>query len=219
MPASSAGVGLTKVEPGDTWNKRPPLRRSRPPLPSREAGDAPFRFASPGGITMSELISLSVSIALVGGIATVLLRMLGLVTWAAMLAWACYLQAGGDASALKKTVLGNAFGACCAWLAVMLSSVFPATGLAFHLRNVIIVGVTLLLLSMASRFKGLSLIPASLYGYAALFAYLPATSGYSPETLTHLGRTNGLIAVILSMVLGAFFGLTAGWLAGAMRKA
>jgi hypothetical protein len=69
---------------------------------------------------MSQLVALSVSIGLLGGIATFLYLKIGLLIWAGFIAWACFFHSGGDSNALKNTILCNAFGAVCAWVGALI---------------------------------------------------------------------------------------------------
>ena len=71
---------------------------------------------------MSQLVALSLSIGVLGGIATfVFLQFMpSYLIWAAFIAWACYFHTGGNTEALKKTIICNIFGAVCAWVAALL---------------------------------------------------------------------------------------------------
>src|SRR6476661_9595862 len=90
------------------------------------AGACPCtRSSHEGGVTMSQLVALSVSIGLLGGIATFLYLKLGLLIWAGFIAWACFFHSGGDTNALKNTIVGNAFGAVIAWIAALIILSFP----------------------------------------------------------------------------------------------
>lgn len=171
---------------------------------------------------MSQLVALSVSIGLLGGIATILYLKLGLLIWAGFIAWACFFHTGGDGAALKTTIVCNAFGALCAWVAAIIILSFPlADTLTLPVWAGIVVGVTVLALCLAAQVKALALIPASVYGYAATFAYLLQTPDtMAKDRLMSAGLGNALIVVIISMAIGALFGLASGKLAGAMgRKA
>lgn len=170
---------------------------------------------------MSQLTALSVSIGVLGGIATWLfLAVGGILIWAAFLAWACFFHTGGTADALKKTVTGNIFGAFMAWLAALILLTVPlGNALPLPLWAGIVVGVTVLVLCLAARFGPLSVIPANVYGYAATFAFLLQT----PEALDKAqllsgGLGNALFVVVVSMVIGAFFGLASAKLGAALTK-
>jgi hypothetical protein len=167
---------------------------------------------------MSQLVALSVSIGLLGGIATILYLKMGLLIWAGFIAWACFFHSGADGAALKNTIVCNAFGALCAWVAALIILSFPmADTLTLPVWAGIVVGLTVMAMCLAAHVKALSVIPASVYGYASVFAFLLQT----PETmakdrLMSAGLGNALILVILSMAIGALFGLASGKMAGAI---
>jgi hypothetical protein len=168
---------------------------------------------------MPQLVALSLSIGILGGIATyVFLAFLPhYLIWAAFIAWACYFATGGNADALKKTIVCNIFGAICAWVAaVLLVSAPPGAPMAG-----LIVGATVLALCLAAHVKALDSIPASVYGYASVFAFLlgnPATN-LTKDNLMAASPANALIAVAVSMLIGALFGMISGKLGGALTKA
>ena len=167
---------------------------------------------------MSQLVALSVSIGLLGGIATILYLKLGLLIWAGFIAWACFFHSGGDTNALKNTIVCNAFGAVCAWVAaVIILSVPLGEKLSLPVWAGIVVGLTVLVMCLAAQIKALSSIPASVYGYASVFAFLLQT----PETMTKeklmsASSANALVIVIASMLIGALFGLASGKMGGAL---
>ena len=162
---------------------------------------------------MTALVALAVSIGLLGGIATALYLKVGLAIWAGFIAWACFFHTGGDTEALKKTIIGNLFGIFCAAIAawLILSTNMGAAGPA------VIVGVTVFLMVLAAHLKPFATIPASVYGYAATFAYLLQTADtMTKEKLMSASMANALLVVIISMALGALFGLASGKLGGAL---
>jgi uncharacterized protein DUF1097 len=167
---------------------------------------------------MSQLVALSVSIGLLGGIATILYLNLGLLIWAGFIAWACFFHSGGDGNALRNTIVGNAFGAFCAWVAALIILHFPlADSLTLPVWAGIVVGLTVMAMCLAAHIKAFSVIPASVYGYAATFAYLLQTADtMTKDKLMSASMANALLAVIISMALGALFGLASGKLGGAL---
>jgi hypothetical protein len=170
---------------------------------------------------MSQLVALSLSIGLLGGVATILFLKLGLAIWAGFIAWACFFHCGGDTNALKQTIVGNIFGAICAWVAAfIILSVPMADSLGLPVWAGIVVGVTVCVMCLAAHIKAFSVIPASVYGYAATFAYLLLTAqAMAIAELTAVDfHRNALLFVILSMVLGALFGIASAKLAGALTK-
>jgi ABC-type Co2+ transport system permease subunit len=71
---------------------------------------------------MSELLALSVSVALLGGIwAFIALGPLASYTlvWVGFIAAGCFFAAGGDTKALTKTIVGMVYGAVIAWIALL----------------------------------------------------------------------------------------------------
>jgi len=168
---------------------------------------------------MSALVALAVSIGVLGAVATFLYLTFGLAIWAGFIAWACFFHSGGDEKALTRTIAGNLFGAACAWVAAMLILKLPmADSLGLPLWASIVVGVTVLVMVLASQVPALSVIPASVYGYAALFAYLLQTAEAMVvgKLLGFDVRSNPFLVVALSMVLGALFGWASAKLAGTL---
>ena len=168
---------------------------------------------------MSQLVALSVSIGVLGGIATFLYLKLGWLIWAGFIAWACFFHSGGDTNAFKNTVVCNLFGAVCAWVAALLI-LSPMGGLTGEIWAAIVVAITVLVLCLGAHVKALSSIPASVYGYAAVFAYLlgNATANLTKENLMSFGKANALILVFISMLVGAIFGLVSGKVGAALTK-
>lgn len=168
---------------------------------------------------MPQLVALSLSIGVLGGIATfVFLKfMTSYLIWAAFLAWACFFHAGGTTEALKKTIICNLFGALCAWVAALLLVTVAPPGAG---SAAVVVGVTVLLLCLAAHLPALSSIPASVYGYAAVFAFLlgNANTNLTKDALTAASPANALVAVGVSMLIGALFGLASGKLGTALTK-
>jgi hypothetical protein len=167
---------------------------------------------------MSSLVALAVSIGVLGGVATILYLKLGLLIWAGFIAWACFFHSGGNTAGLTNTIVCNTFGAFCAWVAAVVILSFPlADSLTLPVWAGIVVGITVMLMVLAAKVPALSTIPASVYGYAAVFAYLLQT----PETLTKdkllsASLGNAFLIVVISMILGALFGFVSAKMAGSM---
>lgn len=169
---------------------------------------------------MSSLVALAVSIGVLGGIAAILYLKVGLLIWAGFIAWACFFHSGGTAAALKNTIICNVFGAFCAWVAAIIILSFPlATSLTLPVWAGIVVGVTVLLLVLAAHVPALSTIPASVYGYAAVFAYLLQTpETMMKEKLMAPNMGNAFLVVGVSLILGALFGFVSGKMAAALTS-
>ena len=114
--------------------------------------------------------------------------------------------------------MGNAFGAFCAWVAALIILHFPlADSLTLPVWAGIVVGLTVMAMCLAAHIKAFSVIPASVYGYAATFAYLLQTADtMTKDKLMSASMANALLAVIISMAIGALFGLASGKLGGAL---
>jgi Protein of unknown function (DUF1097) len=167
------------------------------------------------------LVALSISIGLLGGIATFIYLKLGLAIWAGFIAWACFFHCGGDSNALKQTIVGNIFGAICAWVAALIILTVPlGDSLGLPLWAGIVVGITVFIMCIAAHIKALAVIPASVYGYAATFAYLLLTAQamvIAEMTAVDFKR-NAFLFVVISMALGALFGMASAKLGAALAK-
>lgn len=166
---------------------------------------------------MSLLTALALSIGALGGIATFLFLTptigMGAQIWAAFIAWACFYHCGGKEAGLKTTIISNIFGAFMAWIALMLVVNIPLGGtLGVPLWAGICVGVTVFALVLAANMPAFSAIPAVVYGYASTAAF--ALLATKLDTLTAPTMQNPLIAIVVSMVIGALFGYLSEKLAG-----
>ncbi len=173
---------------------------------------------------MPQLVALSVSIAVLGGIWAFLALgpLAGFVlVWAGFIAWGCFFNNGGDNAALTKTIAGNAYGAVIAWIALLIivNVPVPALGTAWP---ALVVGVTVFFLVIVASVDQLSSVPANVYGYAATVAYSlheKGTDGVGAlQSLTSASFANPLVLLIVSMVIGAVFGMISGKVAGALTK-
>ena len=167
---------------------------------------------------MSKLTALAVSIAILGGVWAYLalnpLASLALV-WVGFIAWGCFFHTGGDSAALQKTIAGMSYGAVIAGIALYLvsSGLLGALGV---LAAPVIIAVTVFFLVIVGGINLLSVVPANVYGYAATagLALTANTAGNVAAT----NFTNPVLLVIVSVILGALFGLASGKLAGALSK-
>ena len=170
---------------------------------------------------MSSLAALSLSIGLLGGIATwAFLTLGGVLIWAAFVAWGCFFHTGGDVNALRGTIINTIFGSVVATVAALIILTIPgADTLGLPLWAGIVVGVTAGLIVIAANIKVFSVIPAGFYGYACTFAFLLQTPDkLSVAALTSVSMNNALIVVVLSMVIGAVFGFLSGKIGAAWTK-
>ena len=175
---------------------------------------------------MPQLAALSVSIAVLGAIwAYLALGPLSgfVLVWAGFVAWGCFFHSGGDNDALAKTIVGNIYGVVLAWIALLIIVNVPVEGLG-TVWPAIVVGITVFALVIVASIEKLSVVPANVYGYASMVAYSlhQATdfeAGTGPQAnLASASFQNPLVLLIVSMVIGALFGLASGKLAGALTK-
>ena len=174
---------------------------------------------------MSQLTALSLSIGVLGAIwAFLALGPLSgyVLVWAGFIAWGCFFHTGANNNALTKTIVGNAYGALIGWIALLLivNVSMPALGTVWP---AIVVGVTVFFLVIVASINLLSVVPANVYGFAAVVAYSLHQPSTPPSTgplqnLTSVSFANPLILIIVSMVIGALFGFASNKLAGALAK-
>ncbi len=177
---------------------------------------------------MPQLVALSLSIGVLGGIWAFVALKLSLLVWAGFIAWGCYFHTGGDQKALIKTICGNVYGVIVAWIALLI--IFKAGVADMGLIAIsIVVAVTVFFLVIVASIDQLSAVPANVYGYAATVAWslsAPSVAGATPDvagtgplqSLTSPSLANPLVLLIVSMVIGAIAGYVSGLAAGALTK-
>lgn len=173
---------------------------------------------------MTALSARSVSLGLVGGVATVAMYWVGLHPWAGLLAWAAFIHGGEDTKAARETIACATFGAALGWVAIMLAVSIPLPqgqeDLLWMPRQGLTVALTLLLAVQATRFPLLARLPVTLLGFAVLFG-VDATIKLDLSVvhlLTAPKSYNPLLNGVLSMVGGVLFGLLATRLERALRS-
>jgi uncharacterized protein DUF1097 len=166
---------------------------------------------------MSELLPLSVSVAVLGGIWAYLalgpLAGFALV-WVGFIAAGCFFAAGGDTKALTKTIVGMIYGAVVAWIALLIIAQVPVPALG-TVWPAIVVGVTVFFLVIVASIDLLSCVPANVYGYASLVGY--TLSAGKLGALTAADSSNPLFLIVVSAILGAVLGYLMGQLAAALK--
>src|SRR5229473_2787190 len=137
-----------------------------------------------GRYAMTQVIALSLSIAVLGGIwAFLALGPLSgfVLVWAGFVGWGCFFHSGANNNALVKTIVGNAYGALVAWVALLIIVNVPVPGLG-AVWSAIVGGVTVFFLVIVASIDLLSVVPANVYGYAALVAYSLHQPSAAPAT-------------------------------------
>src|SRR5271167_4038376 len=155
------------------------------------------------GDTMTELLALSVSVAVLGGIwAFIALGPLAgfALVWVGFIAAGCFFAAGGDTKALIKTIVGMIYGAIIAWIALLIIAKVPVPALG-TVWPAIVVGVTVFFLVIVASAHVLSCVPANVYGYAGLVGY--TLSAGKLNALTAADNSNPLLLIAVSAILGA----------------
>ncbi len=156
---------------------------------------------------MSLLIALAISIGILAVIATWLflgpLAALGFQIWQAFIAWACFYHTGGKVGGLKTTIVCMSVGALVGALSVMLAGQLGALG---SFAAPVAVGIGAAALCLLAHISLLSVIPASVYGFAAVAGLILLGKDMTP--LGALGPTIG------SIIIGAAFGFASEAVAG-----
>ena len=166
---------------------------------------------------MSELLALSVSVAILGGIwAFIALGPLAgyALVWVGFIAAACFFAAGADTKALSKTIVGMIYGAIVGWITLLIiknvsvplpSAIWPA----------IVVGVLVFFLVIVASIDLLSCVPANIYGFAAIAGY--TLSAGKLDAVTATNNTNPLLLIVVSTILGAVLGYLIAQLANVLK--
>lgn len=172
---------------------------------------------------LKTLNALAISISVLGALATFLA--LGplsgvFLIWAAFVAWGAFFALGGNGDALQKVMICGIFGAFVAWLvAVVILSVPLAAQLGLPLWAAIAVGVGIIVVVLGANIPALATIPATVFGFAASFAYLLQTPEVLKlEVLLSPSLKNSLVIVSISLIVGAVFGLLSARWGAAMTK-
>lgn len=160
---------------------------------------------------MKEITATSLSIALVGALATWLAfgPLSGyILIWAIFISWAGFAALGGDNEALKNTIVCGVFGVVIGWIAAYIVLTIPLEDtLGMPLWSALVVAVTAFVVVFASNLPIFSAVPASVLSYAATFAYLLQTSDkMSVATLININFDNPLLLISLSVIFGGLFG-------------
>jgi hypothetical protein len=170
---------------------------------------------------MDLVTALAVSIGLLGGVATYLYLSdflgLGLLIWAAFIAWASFYHCGGKIQGFISSVLANLWGVVWAVLTLLaISRLGFGDTLPPNVWAAICVAVGVGLMVLGAKIPIFSAIPASVYGFAATVAFVLLKAG--TDTLTEPTLANPAVVVALSMIGGAIFGIISEAFAGLMAK-
>jgi hypothetical protein len=133
--------------------------------------------------------------------------------WIAFVAWGAHYHCGGKIKGTQDTIVCMSFGAIIGMLAVYLAGYLDAIG-QFAAPLAVGIGATVIVLSSSLKF--LAAIPASVYGFAAIAGLwlLGGPGLLGAETTV----ASALLPTILSIVVGAAFGIVSENVANALTK-
>ncbi len=166
---------------------------------------------------MSELLALSVSVAILGGIwAFIALGPLAgyALVWVGFIAAACFFAAGADTKALSKTIVGMIYGAIVGWITLLIIAKVPVPVLG-TVWPAIVVGVRSSFWSSWRRSTCSPACPANIYGFAAIAGY--TLSAGKLDAVTATNNTNPLLLIVVSTILGAVLGYLIAQLANVLK--
>lgn len=113
---------------------------------------------------MKPYIGVGLSVGVLAGIWTQVSVELGLITWVAFVAWACFFAAGGGATGFAKGLAANLSGVTYGWLVALLTTVADFPGIL-----AIGVAVAALAMCLQAGWAPLSFIPGAFAGTAVFF--------------------------------------------------
>lgn len=149
---------------------------------------------------MRQLDSLSISIGVLGGVATLLTAtVLTVPVWVIFIAWASFFILGGGPHGMVRSIASNLAGIVIASLTLLaIHALGGGTAVA-----AVAVGVGSAAMVQASKIGLLSRIPAIVWGFASTVGTVAATG----HDITTASIDNPALVATLAMVLGAVFGI------------
>lgn len=163
---------------------------------------------------LSSLTSAALAAALIAAASVLAFSALpDLFVWAAFIGWASYDHSGATPQAALRSSAALIFGVVMAWAVAMVVAA-GAMPLSAPLATAITAGLASFLIILASAGRILSIVPATFYGFASMFAYLSlAPRAFTIIAMTSFTWGNAIVGVPISLVIGTGLGLTHGWLA------
>lgn len=131
--------------------------------------------------------------------------------WVSFIAWGCYFHSGGGVKGMTTAAVGMSFGAVVGMAAIM-GLMGPLAGLG-DWAGPVAVGLGAFVICLASAVPLLATIPASVYGFAAVAGATFLMAG--EEGMDPIGA---LVPTVVSVVIGALFGIVSEKLAGVLTK-
>ena len=132
--------------------------------------------------------------------------------WQAFIAWGCHFHSGGGIKGSRTAFVGMTFGAIVGVASIYLAHQLGALG---GLAAPVAVGVGAFVICLASAVPGLAVIPASVYGFAAVagLVLLQGADG-SLWDVSH----EALVPTVISVLIGAIFGYVSEAVTNAITK-
>lgn len=165
---------------------------------------------------MNSTTALAVSIGLLAGVATWLavsdITGLNLQIWAMFIAWACFFHCGGKEGGLMTTIICTAFGVIIGSLALIANAKYNMVDLPGPVWAGVCVGIGAAVIVLMSSIPLFAAIPASVYGFASIAAFVLLGGG--GDRLMNTDLSNPAVVVIISLIAGAIFGYVSEKLAG-----
>jgi hypothetical protein len=146
--------------------------------------------------------ALSISIGVLGGVATLLTAtVLTVPVWVVFIAWASFVILGGGTGGLLRSVASNLAGIAIASLTLL---VIHGLGGGVVI-SAVAVGVGSAAMVQAGKIKALSKVPAIVWGFASTVGTVAATG----RDITTASIGNPALVAAVAMILGAVFGIAA----------
>jgi hypothetical protein len=128
--------------------------------------------------------------------------------WQAFVAWGCHFHSGGGIKGSRTAFVGMTFGALVGVGSIMLAHHLGALG---DFGAPVAVGVGAFVICLASAIPWLAVIPASVYGFAAV-AGLVLLGGMWDNS------QDAIIPTAVSVLIGAIFGYVSEAITNAITK-
>lgn len=128
--------------------------------------------------------------------------------WQAFIAWGCHFHSGGGVKGSRTAFVGMTFGALVGVGSIYLAHQLGALG---DFGAPIAVGVGAFVICLASAIPWLAVIPASVYGFAAV-AGLVLLGGMWDNS------QDAIVPTVVSVLIGAIFGYVSEAITNAITK-
>ena len=148
---------------------------------------------------MKPYIGVGIAVGALAGVWTQISVELGLITWVAFVAWACFFAAGGNRAGFSKGLAANLSGVIYGWLVALLTSWAQFPG-----ALAIAVALAALAMCLQAGWAPLSFIPGAFAGTAVFFG--TQLSFWPSATALVIGAGLGWVSAILGERIQALIG-------------